>query len=353
VERRGGLTQLRRSEPCRSAALAWLQQPRYPSAMINRAFAIMMAACLLPAASVAQDAIPQPPDPSTWRVYTADGKPSSLEAIIDAAASVEVVLLGESHNDRVGHGLQLEIFQRIANRATAWVADATVESGPLPGVVLSFEMFERDIQYVLDEYTSGLITEDQFRRSTRPWTWYEEDYRPVFEEARERQIPIIAANAPRRYVNLVSREGPAALRRLTDEARRHLPPLPYGGPSDAYRAELDAIFSEHGGGGSPGGSDNGFWSQSLWDATMAYSIVESMLRWPDARVVHLVGSFHVRNGTGIPEQIERYRPGTRRLIVFVDTAEDISEFTDDVRGAGDFVILTDDSLARTNQLPGF
>lgn len=311
-----------------------------------------LAACLVAAPSSAQDTIPQPPDPSTWRVYTGDGRPSSLEDIIDAAAAAEVVLLGESHNDRVGHGLQLEIFRRIASRATAWVADATAESGPLPGVVLSFEMFERDVQYVLDEYTAGVITEDQFRRSTRPWTWYEEDYRPAFEEARDRHVPIVAANAPRRYVNLVSREGPDALQRLSDQARSYLPPLPYGGPSDAYRAELEAIFSEHGGSGSPGASTNGFWSQSLWDATMAYSIVESLMRWPDATVVHLVGSFHVRNGTGIPEQIERYRPGTRRLIVFVDNADDISAFTDEVRGAGDFVILTDASLARANQMTG-
>lgn len=308
--------------------------------------------CATAAPLAAQDTIPRPPDPSTWRVYTGDGRPATLEALVDATDAVEVVLLGESHNDRVGHGLQLEIFERIANRAARDVGDATIPAPASHGVVLSFEMFERDVQYILDEYVDGIITEDQFRRSARPWTFYEEDYRPALEDARARGVPIIAANAPRRYVNLVSREGPDALLRLSDPALDYLPPLPFAGPSDAYRAELDAIFSEHGGSGDPGATGNGYWSQSLWDATMAHSIVQSLIRRPDAKVVHLVGSFHVRNGTGIPEHIERYRPGTRRLIVFVDAVADVSAFSDDVRGAGDFVILTDERLARANQMTG-
>ena len=300
----------------------------------------------------AQDTIPQPPDPTTWRVYTGDGRVATLDAVISATDGVEVILLGESHNDRVGHGLQLEIFRRIANRVATGLGDATVPASASHGVVLSFEMFERDVQYILDEYVDGIITDDQFRRNARPWTWYEEDYRPVFEDAKARGVPIIAANAPRRYVNLVSRDGPDALLRLGDHAMAWLPPLPYAGPSDAYRAELDAIFSEHGGSGDPGASENGYWSQSLWDATMAHSIVQSLMRSPEAKVVHLVGSFHVRNRTGIPEHIERYRPGTRQLIVFVDAVEDVRVFGDDVRGAGDFVILTDEKLVRASQMTG-
>lgn len=322
--------------------------------MISRTFLPILAAVLLaPAAARAQDTIPQPPDPSTWRVYTGDGRPATIESILDAADRAEVVFLGESHNDRIGHGLQLELFRRIADRSWPGLADATASAPSTPGAVLSLEMFERDIQYVLDEYLADIITEDQFHRNTRPWAWYDEDYRGVVEEARARGLPVIAANAPRRYVNLVSREGPDALLRLSDQALGYLPPLPYAGPSPAYRAELEAIFSGHGGaGGDPGASENGFFSQSLWDATMAYSVVEALLQWPDARVVHLVGSFHVRNGTGIPEQLERYRPGTRRLIVFVDAVEDVSDFADEFRGAGDFVILTDESFERSTQMTG-
>jgi len=301
----------------------------------------------------AQDTIPQPPDPSTWKVYTGRGEASSLDALIDAAGAVEVVFLGETHDDRVGHGLELEIFRRLANRDAGDVGDARARPESSPAIILSFEMFERDIQYVLDEYLDGIITDTQFRRSARPWSSYETDYRPVLEDAKARGLPVVAANAPRRYVNLVSRDGPAALKRLSETALGFLPPQPYAGPSPAYRAELEEVFSGHGAAGADSGaSANGFYSQSLWDAAMAWSVALSLMRWPDATVVHLVGSFHVRNGTGIPEQLERYRPGTRRLIVVIEPVADPGTFTDDVRGAGDFVILTDESLSRSSQAPG-
>jgi len=307
-----------------------------------------------PAPGQAADSLPLS-DPSLYRVYTSDGAESSLDALLRAAAGVEVVLLGESHNDRVGHALQLQIFERIAGDAGSTGSDGGSDASMSAGnVVLSMEMFERDVQYVLDEYLRGLISEVQFRRSSRPWAEYEEDYRPVVETARQLGLEVVAANAPRRYVNMVSREGTGRLHELSEQALSYLPPLPHAGPSDAYRAELDAIFSGHGGDEEPDSASvwNGMLAQSLWDATMAWSIAEALTRRPGARVVHLVGSFHVRNGTGIPEQLERYRPGTRRLIVLVEPVADITTFGQDVRGGGDFVILTDEKRSRAGQMPG-
>ena len=91
-------------------------------------------------------------------------------------------------------------------------------------------------------------------------------------------------------------------------------------------------------------------SQSLWDATMAYSIAEHLLRHPGRLVVHAVGAFHVENGTGIPEHLLRYRPGVRQVIVSVRPAADVTVFDPEQHaGLGDFVILADESLPRTHQ----
>ncbi len=89
-------------------------------------------------------------------------------------------------------------------------------------------------------------------------------------------------------------------------------------------------------------------SQSLWDATMAYSVADYLTRHPSSLVVHVVGGFHVQTGTGIPEHLERYRPGTGMLIVLVEPVDDIEAF-DSVEhtGLGDFVILSDNALPRT------
>jgi hypothetical protein len=85
-------------------------------------------------------------------------------------------------------------------------------------------------------------------------------------------------------------------------------------------------------------------SQALWDASMAYVITERLMDEPGALVVHFVGSFHVATGTGLPEQIQRYRPATRSLIVTIRPAASIDSFDEEeFSGLGDFVVLTDEA----------
>ena len=66
---------------------------------------------------------------------------------------------------------------------------------------LSLEMFEADVQHVLDEYMAGLTREEDMLRDGRPWANYREAYRSLVELARAAALPVIAANAPRRYVS--------------------------------------------------------------------------------------------------------------------------------------------------------
>ena len=151
-----------------------------------------------------------------FRVFTSTGAPSSFEALVEAMAASEAVMVGEIHTDPVGHWVQGELLR------------AAIAGSGSSGrrVALSLEMFERDVQGVVNEYLLDLITEDQFRSASRPWPHYTADYRPLVETAKEAEIPVIAANAPRRYVNRVSRLGPDALGDLPLEALRSLPPLP-------------------------------------------------------------------------------------------------------------------------------
>jgi uncharacterized iron-regulated protein len=236
-------------------------------------------------------------------------------------------------------------------------------------------MFERDVQGVLDEYLQDLITESQFKSSARPWEHYDADYRPMVEMAKASGVPVLAANAPRRYVNRVSRLGPDALKDLSPWALGFLPPLPYPPPTAAYREEWIRLMSEMSmedqcpaperdpaseqpevEGPPPGhppampthsGSfmENGVMAQALWDASMAYTVTTFLDSHPGALVLHMVGGFHVMNFTGIPEKVEFYRPGTRSLVVHMDLAEDFTTFDPaEHAGRGDFVILTDQAL---------
>jgi len=326
-----------------------------------------------------------------FAVYTGEGVQTSFEAIEDALGGVDVVLLGEEHNDPVAHFLQRRILERAFVR---YGADSTY-SRP---IVLSMEQFTQDVQYILDEYLDDLIAAKSFEAESRPWKNYKTDYRPMVEFAKAHHLPVVAANAPRRYTNRVTRLGPEALSDLSDRARSYLAPLPYAMASEPYKqqwdqliaesmeemraamadtldsasvmdddstttdahavdsdedesmdsADADSVVHHHESPPMHPSTAHMLEAQSLWDATMAYSIAENLLRRPGSLVIHTVGGFHVEYGTGIPEHLERYRPGTRRLIVSIRSAEDISAFDPEkMTGLGDFVILTDESIPRS------
>src|SRR5262249_541176 len=97
-----------------------------------------------------KDKAPKQPEPigdKHFRLYDGKGKSTSLENLLGRMRTVDVVFLGESHDDPVAHSLQARLLRR-ANEQRA--------NRPL---ALSLEMFERDVQPVLDEYLLGLITE--------------------------------------------------------------------------------------------------------------------------------------------------------------------------------------------------
>jgi len=283
------------------------------------------------------------PDLSESRLFHAEGGAASMADVVTRAGEVDVVFVGELHGNPGAHALQLRILEALIGKSEEWGRE----------IVLSMEMFEADVQLLLDEYLSDLIPESQFLAAARPWRNYERDYRPLVELARAEGVPVVAANAPRRYVNRVGRLGPESLDDLSPDALEYLPPLPYPEPSDAYRAEWDRRMEAitHGHEGAHGG-ELALQAQALWDAAMAYAIHEALgeegARPESDReplVLHLTGSFHVENRTGIPEALERYRPGVRSLVITTRVAEDPHDFAGatgdlDAKALADFILLT-------------
>ena len=420
---------------------------------------------------------------SDYRIYHSDGTPATLDDMRQVLDGVDVVFVGELHNDPVSHYIEQRVLE-------AWF-DTHGHAA-----ALSLEMFSRDVQYIVDEYLTGLISDSHFQQSSSPWSNYETDYRPLVEFAKANDLAVIAANAPRRYANMVSRGGRSSLESLSDQARRYLAPLPYAAASQEYEAQWNEVMAaameamraaqedqqevaegeadhagmdhagmdhgemdhaamreqhhpgmsaeeyqkmkaahmaakkngeshqmggmqhaeghdmgdamEHGEGGHScpmmeeggeckmmegemedmdhsqmdhgveghEGMDHGEMNhnaeehaalshdapaaqpqhgggsmldaQALWDATMAWSIADHMTRTPGAKVAHFVGGFHVESGTGTPEHLIQYRPGTRMLIISVQSVEDPSTFDPtEHMGLGDFVVLGNAALPRT------
>lgn len=270
-----------------------------------------------------------------YRIYRGDGTPATMDQLIAESKAASVTFLGETHDDPVAHHLEEQILRRSSE----------------PNLTLSLEMFERDVQYVLDEYLAGFISEDHLKKSGRAWKNYPTDYKPLIEFAKEKKMAVVAANAPRRYVNRVSRNGAASLDALGPEAKQFLPPLPYAKASPDYAAKFGKVMDEHkenGAAPSPEASARGLEAQSLWDAGMAYSIADYLTRNPDKRVLHVNGSFHTAQRLGTVEHLLRYRPQTSVVVVTMISDASFPLFkADTMSNQGTFVIVTDSKLPRS------
>ena len=311
---------------------------------------------------------PEPVTEADYGIYDGRGNPSSLSAVVDAAADVSVVFLGEEHGNRVGHHLQTELFRQFHERY-----------GTERPVVLAMEMFERDVQLMIDEYLGGFITERHFLRSARVWPGYRTDYRPAVEYAREHELPVLASNAPRRHVNRVGRLGRDSLVELPAASKVFLPPLPYPEASDAYRARFRSFWEgveDHAAesadktsaaGPSPAPEDESaeapppdpeaaaeakatferfLSAQSLSDAAMADTVAGALAENPNALVVHFNGKFHSAAGLGVPEHLREYRSGTDFLTVTISASSTFPEFDPELAGEGNFIAVTDPARSR-------
>ncbi|VFQ46957.1 ChaN family lipoprotein [Desulfoluna butyratoxydans] len=285
-------------------------------------------------------------EPPRYTIIAPDGTRISRDALLTASARADVVLVGETHDNPSAHHLEYALFKELLEKRSA--------EEPSTGVVLSFEMLARDLQGVTDEYLSGLITEMHFMAASRPWGNYTHAYRRTLNLAKERGAPVIAANAPRRYVNLVARKGREALGQLSPEAKAWIAPLPYEGASPAYRAKLEALErhilhasqkdNPHGtkAPGSPPSTINTD-AQALWDATMAWSIAEARHQYPGALVMHISGIFHCEGGLGIPEHLALYDPSASMIIITIRPPshdDALPAFSSD-RSIPEYLVITD------------
>ena len=82
-------------------------------------------------------------------------------------------------------------------------------------------------------------------------------------------------------------------------------------------------------------------AQSLWDATMAHSIIKALYR--ANLVVHVAGYFHIKSNLGIPEHLAHYggslEYGQTSIVMLPE--EDLVFTESEHKNAADLVVLTD------------
>lgn len=281
-----------------------------------------------------------------YRVYSVhQGKEVGLDQIVRDMESHDVLFFGEEHNDSVTHFLENRMLELL---------HASYGSK----AVLSMEMFDRDVQTVMDEYLFDGIREKSFMKDARAWSNYR-DYKPMVEFAKKNKLDVICANAPSRYTNLAGRMGQDALFRLTSASQQNFAPLPYDTASGKYYEKLMALMGHDMSGvkdtstkkAPPMASMGGFnliMSQSLWDATMAYSIAEYMHLYRDVKVLQVNGRFHSDERFAAVTQLQNYAPQLSSLVISSASDDDFPNINwTQYKHLGDYIIITDPGVPRT------
>ena len=266
-----------------------------------------------------------------YKIYnTATKKEVSVDDLVSDTGIADVIFFGEEHNDSTCHVLEYLLFKKLSEKYPAKAA-------------LSMEMFETDCQNILDEYLAGFIREKNFITEGRAWHNYK-DYRPLIEFAKAGHIPVVAANAPARYVNMVNRLGLSSLQNLFATGKSYLPPLPIDTATGTYYNKFLEVMGGHSGMGNM----QMYQAQNLWDATMAWSIARFLRKHDHYKILQVNGGFHSEDKLGIAAQVVKYDPKIRVLNIACYSdgnfeKPDWSKYS----GDNDYIILTDPKLPRT------
>ena len=306
--------------------------------MRRSAIAVSLGLSLIACGALAAAAVPALPDLTSFALMRTDaGAPVavSVEQAAGALKDYDVIFLGEWHDHAGNHLAEMALFRSLYAR--------------VPNLALSMEMFERDVQPVVDDYMAGRIGEDNFRRRGRAWGNYAESYRPLVEYAKEHGLPVIAANAPANVVRCVGQDGPDFLSHMPADKRGqaaaelHLADGP-------YKEKFLRFLEEDGSHGQDANrteaqkkeaAEKGFASQVTRDDTMAESIFLSLQKNPFRKVVHLTGAFHAEGALGTVERLKLRAPNLKIAVVVpveAETPDMPSIKADDAKGAN-FVFL--------------
>ena len=287
---------------------------------------VLVASLLLTGACASSGSAPistAPTSTAAVRVYdTKAARFIAFDQLIDAASKADVVYFGEQHDDPATHSAEAAVLAALGARRGE--------------VVVTLEMFERDVQPLLDQYLAGTISEKNFLDGSRPWERYSTDYRPMIELARVYGWPVIAGNVPRRIASAVAKKGLAALDTMSKVERSYAAAqnmCPKG--DDPYFKKFAQTMTGHGaGGGPPTASDASamakmtdlfYEAQCVKDETMAESIANAMAKWPGRLVYQVDGAFHSDAGLGTASRVARRVPSAKSVVLTGVPVADLSK----------------------------
>jgi uncharacterized iron-regulated protein len=283
---------------------------------------ILIAALLLGALSLVAFSADKP----AYSLFNGKGKRASYDAMIKAMAGADIVLFGEYHDNPIVHWLQLECTQDVFKLRK--------------DMALGAEMFEADVQPVVDRYLYDSLPDKEFEKTSRPWPNYKTDYKPLLQFARDNKLPFIATNIPRKFASMVFRGGFSVLDTLTSLQKSWIAPLPplYDSSLACY-ADMIKSMGMHGGPNLPK-------AQAIKDATMSHFIMKN---WSKGKLfIHYNGAYHSNNYQSIYWYLKKANPALKIVTISTTMQPGLAKLDKEAMNTADFVIVTPESMTRTH-----
>ena len=223
-------------------------------------------------------------------------KDSSYKEMLSYMERARVVYLGEIHDRKDVHELQLRVLRDLYRRGHH--------------LILLMESFQQPFQDALDEYVNCEIDEKEMLARTEymiRWRFDPQLYAPLWRFAKKHNIKLIALNVPTELIKEVRKK------KLEDVKSRYIPSkiMPF---HDKHKEFLRKVLEGH----RSSDEERFFRVQLLWDMGMAYKVAKTALAFPDHKLVVIVGSGHVKRGYGIPERVNFLMGKISQAVIWVE-----------------------------------
>jgi len=257
-----------------------------------------------------------------------EGDQISFVQLLNDLDTARVIFVGESHNQIEHHQNQVKVLQGLLEKGKE--------------VVVAMEMFERSQQPILDRWSQGLLTEEEFLKEVqweKTWSMDYELYKGILDEVKNHRLKLLGLNVPRDLVRKVAQNG---IDGLSPADREALPELDL--TDHQHRTYIKSIYQSHHG-GSAKDLEHFYQAQSLWDEGMAETLSE-FIKAPEGEgktTLVYAGNGHVVFDFGIPKRLDRSVSVAHKTIVLKEWKKKIDDdltFTAAPSPLADFLWIT-------------
>jgi uncharacterized iron-regulated protein len=218
--------------------------------------------------------------------------------------------MGETHDQLEHHRIEMKVLQGL------------LEKGK--DVAVGMEMFERSQQPILDRWSQGLLTDEEFLKEVNWDTTWGMDYnlyKGILDEIKGQHLKVLGLNIERDLVRKVAQSG---MEGLSLEDKEKLPEMDL--TDRQHRRYIASIYKSHHG-GSAEDFEKFYEAQCLWDEAMAETFSQ-FLQSREGRgktVLIFAGRGHVVFDFGIPKRSYRRTSIPYKTIVLKEWSKEMSE----------------------------